>query len=301
MIESNSKLSILIGSFNTHKLYPPPDINLSSWITHKSITPDIIAIGLQELPLTLTLFEQKSEYVWRKLIEKTLTNYQLLSSVRLNGIILFIYIQSSHFNQCSSISTAKLPTVSFNFHLLFLIPNKTIFSFQGFMNLYGNKGSVGIRFNFNQLSLCFLNCHLSAGEHSNAYQLRNQQYSFIHQHMLFKSVDKKFQSHINDHHGIFFFGDLNYRQTESNQDELKEKTNILKTYSESEIKFPPTYKYKLNSNSYDPSRRSSWTDRILYRNQQCHIQSIDYWTTSLIRFSDHRPVAKLFFLSRLIR
>jgi hypothetical protein len=88
MVESNpsSPLSILIGSFNTHKLYPPPDINLSPWLTHKSHTPHIIAIGLQELPLTFTFFQQKSENEWRKLIEKTLPNYQLLSRVRLNGI-----------------------------------------------------------------------------------------------------------------------------------------------------------------------------------------------------------------------
>lgn len=116
MIGSN--LSILVGSFNTHKLYPPSDINLSSWITHQSITtPQIIAIGLQELPLTI--FQQKSEYIWRKIIEKTLPNYQLLSYVRLNGIILFIYIQSSHFHQCSSIGTAKVPTVNFDFHYFF--------------------------------------------------------------------------------------------------------------------------------------------------------------------------------------
>jgi phosphatidylinositol-bisphosphatase len=169
------------------------------------------------------------------------------------------------------------------------------------MNLYGNKGSVGIRFEFHQTSFCFLNCHLSAGENSQAFQSRNDQYALIHQRMLFKSPCKKYQWNINDHHGIFFFGDLNYRQTETNHDELKEKTNILKTYSESEIKFPPTYKYKLHSNSYDLSRRSSWTDRILYRNKQCHIQSIDYWTTSMIRFSDHRPIANLFLISRFIR
>jgi hypothetical protein len=87
-IESNlsSPLSILIGSFNTHRLHPPSDINLSSWLTHKSLTPHIIAIGLQELPLNFSLFQQKSEYEWIKLIEKTLPNYQLLSRVRLNSI-----------------------------------------------------------------------------------------------------------------------------------------------------------------------------------------------------------------------
>ena len=169
------------------------------------------------------------------------------------------------------------------------------------MNLYGNKGGVGIRFEYNQTSLCFLNCHLSAGEHINAYQLRNKQYSLIHQKMLFKSSSKKFQWNINDHNGIFFFGDLNYRLTDKNEDELKTKSNIFKTYSESEIRFPATYKYNLNSNSYNLSRRSSWTDRIFYRNKQCHIESLDYWTTSMINFSDHRPIANLFLLSRLFR
>ncbi|CAF1042674.1 unnamed protein product [Rotaria sp. Silwood1] len=283
MIEAklSTPLSILIGSFNTHKYYPPTDINLSSWLIYQSITPHIIAIGLQELPFSYLFLQQKSEYQWIKLIEKTLPNYKLLSRVRLNGIILFIYIQSSYFDQCSAISTAQVRT--------------------GFMNLYGNKGGVGIRFEFNQTSLCFVNCHLSAGENSHAFCLRNKQYSLIHQSMLFKSQCNRYQWNINDHNAIFFFGDLNYRQTEINQDELKEKTNILKTYSESDIKFPPTYKYKLNSNSYNVLRRSSWTDRILYRSNQCHIQSINYWTTSMIKFSDHRPIANLFLLLRLIR
>ncbi|CAF2436640.1 unnamed protein product [Rotaria sp. Silwood2] len=281
MIESklSSSLSILIGSFNTHKCYPPTDINLSSWLIHQSISPHIIAIGLQELPFSFLFLRNKSEYQWIKLIEKTLPNYKLLSRIRLNGIILVIYIQSSYFDQCSAIATA-----------------------QGFMNLYGNKGAVGVRFEFNQTSLCFINCHLSAGESSNAFLLRNKQYSLIHQSMLFKSQCNQYQWwNINDHNGIFLFGDLNYRQTKTNQDELKEKTNILKTYSESDIKFPPTYKYKLNSNSYNILRRSSWTDRILYRTNQCHVESINYWTTSMIKFSDHRPIANLFLLLRLIR
>ncbi|UJR26756.1 hypothetical protein I4U23_008071 [Adineta vaga] len=247
----SSDLSILIGSFNTHKLYPPSDINLSSWLIYPHITPQIIAIGLQELPLAFTTNQQKSEYQWIELIEKTLPNYRLLS--------------------------------------------------HGFMNIYGNKGSVGIRFEFDRTSLCFLNCHLSAGENLRAFQLRNEQYSAIHQRMLFKSSNKNLQWNINEHNGLFLFGDLNYRQTEDNKEELKEKTNILKTYSELSIKFPPTYKYKLNSDTYNSLRRSSWTDRILYRNHQCRIEPIDYWTTSMIRFSDHRPIAKLFSLSRLIR
>jgi len=89
---SSSPLSILIGSFNTHKLLPPPDINLSSWLTYSFIThPHIIAIGLQELPLTFSFLQQKSEYEWIKLLEQTLPNYQLLSRVRLNGNLFDLF------------------------------------------------------------------------------------------------------------------------------------------------------------------------------------------------------------------
>ncbi|CAF0790841.1 unnamed protein product [Adineta ricciae] len=280
MTRSSSELSILIGSFNTHRIYPPSDIDLSSWLTFPLITPRIIAVGLQELPLNLTFSQQKSEHQWLKLIERTLPNHRLLSHVRLNGTILFIYVQSSYLDQCSSVGSSTVPT--------------------GFMNIYGNKGSVGIRFNFQQTPLCFLNCHLSAGEDLHAFQLRNKQFSLIHQRTLFKSSCRQLRWNIHEHHGIFFFGDLNYRQTENEKDELNDKTDILKTYTELPIKFSPTYKYHLNSNAYNLLRRPSWTDRILYRNNQCRIHPIDYWTASMIRFSDHRPIAKLFSLSRLI-
>lgn len=315
MVNSNicPPLSILIGSFNTYKLLPPSDINLSPWLTHQSHIPHIIAIGLQELPGSWPFLPEKCEDQWMKLFDRTLPKHQLYSRVRLNSndffmrlscilysldLILFIYVQSSYINQCSSMSTAAVPTVRMKFlkdffhHFSF---------FQGFLNLYGNKGSVGIRFDFQQTSLCFLNCHLSPGENPDDFQRRNDQYSRIHQRMLFHSPCRNHQWKIPDHHGIFLFGDLNYRQTKSNEDELSTKTNILQTYSESKISFPPTYKYHLNSDSYNPLRRSSWTDRILYRVKHCQIRSIDYWTTSMIRFSDHRPVANLFLLSRLLR
>ena len=104
LLESNlaSSLSILIGSFNTHKLYPPVDTDLSSWLTYKSYRPHIVAIGLQELPFTYSIFQRKSVDRWQELIEKTLPNYQLLTSVRLNRktILSFslIYHLLSRFN-----------------------------------------------------------------------------------------------------------------------------------------------------------------------------------------------------------
>ena len=134
MVNSNicSSLSILIGSFNTHKLPPPSDINLSPWLTYQSHTPHIIAIGLQELPGVWPFLQHKSEYQWKRLLDTTLPNHQLYSRVQLNSkylfitasfilysldLILFIYVQSSQINQCSSMGTAAVPTVRMKFFL----------------------------------------------------------------------------------------------------------------------------------------------------------------------------------------
>lgn len=78
-----SVISLLIGTFNTHLFYPSANTNLSAWLTHPSYTPDIIAVGLQELPWSVTLFEQKPGHPWRQLIEQTLPTYRLLSSIRM--------------------------------------------------------------------------------------------------------------------------------------------------------------------------------------------------------------------------
>ena len=36
----------------------------------------------------------------------------------------------------------------------------------GFGGITGNKGSVGIRFNFNDTSFAFVNCHLESGQNN---------------------------------------------------------------------------------------------------------------------------------------
>jgi len=36
-------------------------------------------------------------------------------------------------------------------------------------------------------------------------------------------------------------------------------------YNEGVINFAPTYKFKKNTDNYDPKRSAAWTDRILYR------------------------------------
>ncbi|CAF1437483.1 unnamed protein product, partial [Adineta steineri] len=60
------------------------------------------------------------------------------------GILLFVYVRSTHVPKCTLISRASVPT--------------------GFMGLAGNKGGVGIRFRFYETDICFVNSHFASGD-----------------------------------------------------------------------------------------------------------------------------------------
>jgi hypothetical protein len=64
---------------------------------------------------------------------------------------------------------------------------------------------------------------------------------------------------------------------------------------EGHLSFNPTYKFNINSNEYDTSKKNrvpAWCDRILWRKNNCIEQiiydSVDY------RYSDHKPVYAFF-------
>ena len=79
-------------------------------------------------------------------------------------------------------------------------------------------------------------------------------------------------------------------------EELKNfnKTELAQfNIEEGEIKFPPTYKYKKNTNFYNISKRvPSWTDRILFKNSE-NITSLYYDRVNLT-LSDHKPIVGFF-------
>ena len=81
------------------------------------------------------------------------------------------------------------------------------------------------------------------------------------------------------------------------QDQLLKRRDdnpLTKRLEEGVINFKPTFKYDNDSDVYDTSKKMrvpSWTDRILYKPDQCKIL---YYGRREARFSDHRPVLGIF-------
>lgn len=70
------------------------------------------------------------------------------------------------------------------------------------------------------------------------------------------------------------------------------------------LRFRPTYKYDVGTNTYDSSRKGripSWTDRILYSfsclSSSEHVQCIAYNSIDFVTTSDHKPVYASFVVS----
>jgi len=122
---------------------------------------------------------------------------------------------------------------------------------------------------------------------------------------------------------VIWMGDFNYRVKTSrefvevllrtgdrdtllNNDELIEEMNAGRVFAgcvEAPVKFPPTYKYDLDSDNYDSSekrRTPSWTDRIVWKRNPTKILLEKYDSCRTVRTSDHRPVFA-HFLIRITR
>jgi hypothetical protein len=190
-------------------------------------------------------------------------------------------------------------------------------------SIHGNKGGVVIRFLFDHTSLCFVNCHLAAGQ-SHVRQ-RNSDAEGILQLANLEPLPQYYDVFVNggdgnfvlDHEICFMSGDFNYRIDMSREQVLKllsgpnkeavyatllkedqlrkqEITNpLLKLliFKEPPILFDPTYKYDPGTDFYDRSEKKripAWCDRVLYRGPYIHNE---HYTRHEPRASDHRPIS----------
>ncbi|KAL3313497.1 hypothetical protein Ciccas_007902, partial [Cichlidogyrus casuarinus] len=217
--------------------------------------------------------------------------------VRLAGIFMIVYFtrrlwSSHHFRD---FTTHYVPTGMFNF--------------------MGNKGGVGIRFSYHNSWLCFINCHLAAGE-GNADR-RNQDIEEILQRMtFFVNADQVSELRVFQHDLVFILGDLNYRVASEDSDEIKRlialgeldklialdelhvnKETLLsfKGFQEQKLTFAPTYKFDMGSQNYDSSEKNrvpSYCDRVLWSG--CNVQALHYQSQPQFVISDHKPVSASF-------
>jgi endonuclease/exonuclease/phosphatase family metal-dependent hydrolase len=199
---------------------------------------------------------------------------------------------------------------------------------RGMGGRYGNKGAIVTRFVVDDTSICFINCHLAAGQSQKL--ARNQDVAAIleeksvftgaltDQDASIAYVGGGDGSMILDHEICFLSGDLNYRidlrrdaiisSVESGDlDHLLQHDQLLKevkqnpyfrlrNFKEQHITFAPTYKYDRNTSTYDTSskrRAPAWCDRILYRSRAGsagRVEELGYRRYE-VNVSDHRPVS----------
>ena len=296
--------------------------------------PDIFVFGFQELVdledkkvTAKTFFMSKKKdasegqdhmshqyRAWRDYLTRCIEeyipssqSYVLLHTASLVGLFTCIFVKASLRSRIRHVHTAEVKT--------------------GMGGRYGNKGALVLRCVLDDSSLCFVNCHLAAGQtqtmHRNndiaailetealpSYPLTNE--GAQHADIFTSGGDG---SMILDHEICILNGDLNYRIDTMGRDtvvkhihqnnlaRLLERDQLLlsrrknpgfrlRAFQESPITFAPTYKYNLHSDDYDSSekRRSpAWCDRVLYRGLgKVRMEEYRRWE---VRVSDHRPVS----------
>uniref|UniRef100_A0A3P9GXF2 Inositol polyphosphate-5-phosphatase Ka n=1 Tax=Oryzias latipes TaxID=8090 RepID=A0A3P9GXF2_ORYLA len=231
---------------------------------------------------------------WSHLFMSTLAPRSCVkvSSIRMQGLLLLFF--------------SKLE------HVPFIRDIRATYTRTGIFGYWGNKGGVSIRFSFYGHTLCFLNCHLTP--HIEYATHRVDEFESIVDTQTF---DCKKASKIMDHRLVFLFGDLNFRIQDHgmhfirscltnktynllwSKDQLnmmKKKEALLQEFEEGPLDFAPTYKFDLNSDSYDSSgkkRKPAWTDRILWRIRPKAPQEL-YTSSMEFSISDHKPVLGIF-------
>ncbi|KXS96746.1 hypothetical protein AC578_9009 [Pseudocercospora eumusae] len=298
-------------------------------------SPDIFVFGFQELvdledkKVTAKSFFKKSKKepdvqqhmshqyrAWRDYLGKCIDDYMptdqtytLLHTASMVGLFTCVFVKSAERSRIRYVHTAEVK--------------------RGMGGMHGNKGAIIVRMVLDDSSLCFINCHLAAGQTQTMH--RNNDIAEILEANALPSYplnDGEAATHtdvfaaggdgsmIMDHEICILNGDLNYRIDTMGRDSvikhiqqgnlarLLERDQLLlsrrknpgfrlRAFIESPINFAPTYKYNVHTDEYDTSekRRSpAWCDRILYRGLG-KVKMDEYRRWDQIRVSDHRPVS----------
>ncbi|XP_063522835.1 synaptojanin-2 isoform X3 [Pongo pygmaeus] len=251
----------------TDWLLDSPQLSGATDSQDDSSPADIFAVGFEEMVElsagNIVNASTTNKKMWGEQLQKAISRshrYILLTSAQLVGVCLYIFVRPYHvpFIRDVAIDTVKT----------------------GMGGKAGNKGAVGIRFQFHSTSFCFICSHLTAGQ--SQVKERNEDYKEITQKLCFPMGRNVFS-----HDYVFWCGDFNYRidltyeevfyfvkrqdwkkLLEFDQLQLQKSSGkIFKDFHEGAINFGPTYKYDVGSAAYDTSdkcRTPAWTDRVLW-------------------------------------
>lgn len=296
--------------------------------------PDILVFGFQELvdledkkTVTKSFFKSKKkdpsgeqEHMsrqyrdWRDFLIRSLDDfmprdelYHLLHTASMVGLFTCIFVRAPLRERIRSICASEVK--------------------RGMGGRHGNKGALIVRFVLDDTSMCFINCHLAAGQTQT--KDRNTDITMIlDSAVLPAETDHNIRQDnyigggdgtmILDHEICILNGDLNYRIDTMGRDTVVREVKAnnlskllgrdqllasrrknpwfkLRAFQELPITFAPTYKYDVGTDNYDTSekkRAPAWCDRLLYRGRD-RIQQLDYRRHE-VRVSDHRPVTGSF-------
>ncbi|KAL4960991.1 putative inositol polyphosphate phosphatase [Aspergillus stella-maris] len=296
--------------------------------------PEILVFGFQELvdlenkkitAKSLLLGSKKKESgekehmsrqyrVWMEHLTRCINDcmpleesYVLLHSANLIGLFTCIFVKHKERAKIKDVSAAEVK--------------------RGMGGLHGNKGALVFRFILDDSSLCFVNCHLAAGQtqttnRNNDIAAILETESLPIETSLTSRLDHFVSggdgSMIMDHEIAIINGDLNYRIDSvprnviiedirnNNLTKLLDRDQLiaskrknpgfrLRAFQEAPITFAPTYKYDVGTDEYDSSdkkRSPAWCDRVLYRGLG-RVKQLEYRRHE-VRASDHRPVSAAF-------
>ncbi|KAH9887700.1 DNase I-like protein [Cubamyces lactineus] len=336
-------MTVLIVSWNVDSAKPdaltgpPENVNFLTDVLTSVDSPDVIAFGMQELidlesrkmaAKTVLLggknksqdgtISQKVSTSYKKWYDRLVlavrcampadSPYTVVHAENLVGLFTCVFVKNT---EKIRLKHAALTTVK-----------------RGMGGRYGNKGGIIARFVVDDTSVCFINCHLAAGQH-HVRQRNADAQAIVEDNTLLPEVSPadEIVAYVNggdgsavlDHEIVFMNGDMNYRIDQRREaviaavkagdlehllihDQLRKEMKFnrgfrLRTFSEGPLTFAPTYKYDRRSDEYDTSEKArvpAWCDRVLWRAlvpervQQLHYRR---WEANV---SDHRPISAAF-------
>ena len=210
----------------------------------------------------------KWEHTLKTVFSKQKEEYTLLSIHQLVGLCLTVFVKR-----------VLIPSID---------NVKSCIIREGLSGVLGNKGSIALRFDINDIGLCFINCHLAA--HQKNIVARNNNLNSILNSTRFVNPYSGATISVPEHPITFVFGDFNYRIDNSvgNWDtaEIQQKihdgrlkfllkfdqlsTELKKDhlqlhklgFVEGDIEFAPTYKYITGSDVYDSEKNAEKIGKV---------------------------------------